>query len=349
LFTNGKLLVFFYVDDIVTLCLPQHIKDLQQFESNLMNTYELRALGELRWFLGIRIIRDRQNRTLWLSQESYIDQLATRFNVDTTKKKYPSAPLSTSALSPNQMTETNQQKIMAYQQRVGSLGYTAITLRADIAKAHSKLSEFLTNPSAEHQSAAQHVIEYLYGTKDYALRFSASSLNLTGSVFDGASDAAFADDISRRSSQGYLFTLFGGAIDWKATVQRSVTKSTTEAELLSISQAAGYLQWWNRFFTAIEFDTEEKPTLQCDNLQTVRILTKETMKLDTKLKHVDVHQLWLRQEVEAGHIYIKWVPTGQMPADGLTKILPPQKHETFVAQLGLVRLTADQLKSSQLG
>jgi len=69
------------------------------------------------------------------------------------------------------------------------------------------------------------------------------------------------------------------------------------------------------------------------------------MKLDTKLKHVDVHQLWLRQEVEAGRIHVNWVPTAQMPADGLTKILPPQKHENFVAQLGLVRLTEEQLSS----
>jgi hypothetical protein len=67
------------------------------------------------------------------------------------------------------------------------------------------------------------------------------------------------------------------------------------------------------------------------------------MELDTKLKHVNVHQLWLRQEVEAGRAHVNWVPTAQMPADGLTKILPPQKHESFVVQLGLVGLTPNQL------
>jgi hypothetical protein len=58
LFTDGKLLVFFYVDDIVTLCLPQYIKELQQLETSLMATYELKALGELSWFLGIQVVRD---------------------------------------------------------------------------------------------------------------------------------------------------------------------------------------------------------------------------------------------------------------------------------------------------
>ena len=43
-------------------------------------------------------------------------------------------------------------------------------------------------------------------------------------TFYGASDAAFADNKeTRRSSQGYLFILFGGLIDWKATLQCSVT------------------------------------------------------------------------------------------------------------------------------
>ena len=232
---------------------------------------------------------------------------------------------------------------MAYQQRVSSLGYAATTLRANIAKAHLKLSEFLTNPSPEHQAAAQHVISYLYRTKNYALKYSASSFNLLGLVFHSSSNAAFANDNSRRSSQGNLFALFSGAINQKATVQRTITKSTTEAKLLAISYAAGHLLWWIRFFAAIDFDIKEKATLQCNNLQTVRILTKESMKLNTKLKHVNVHQLWLRQEVEASRIHVNWVPTAQMPANGLTKILPLQKHENFVAQLGLVRLTKEQL------
>jgi hypothetical protein len=45
--------------------------------------------------------------------------------------------------------------------------------------------------------------------------------------------------------------------------------------------------------------------------------------------------MWLRQEVEQKRIQVNWVPTDQMPADGLTKVLPRLKHESFVKQLGL--------------
>jgi len=65
-------------------------------------------------------------------------------------------------------------------------------------------------------------------------------------------------------------------------------------------------------------------------------MLKETPKLVTKLKHVDIHNHWLRQEVSHENIQIQWISTTEMPADGLTKALTRQKHETFIRQLNMV-------------
>ena len=65
-------------------------------------------------------------------------------------------------------------------------------------------------------------------------------------------------------------------------------------------------------------------------------MTKNLLKLTTKLRHVDIHKHWLRQEVQEKRLRINWVPTAEMPADSLTKTLLRQKHENFVRQLGLV-------------
>jgi len=62
-----------------------------------------------------------------------------------------------------------------------------------------------------------------------------------------------------------------------------VTCLTTEAELLSLSMAAIEIIWWQRFFEAIGFNLEREFTLLCDNMQTVRLLRQDTLKLDTKL------------------------------------------------------------------
>ena len=75
--------------------------------------------------------------------------------------------------------------------------------------------------------------------------------------------------------------------------------------------------WWRRLFTAIGLEIGS-PTrsILCNNAQTVDSLTKEEPELKTKLKHVDVHHFWLRQEAQTKRINIEWVPTSRMPADG---------------------------------
>jgi len=83
-------------------------------------------------------------------------------------------------------------------------------------------------------------------------------------------------------------------------------------------------------------DPGHDTAVDCDNQQTIGLMTKDLLKLTTKLRHVDIHKHWLRQEVQEKRLRINWVPTAEMPADGLTKTLPRQKHENFVRQLGLV-------------
>jgi hypothetical protein len=92
-----------------------------------------------------------------------------------------------------------------------------------------------------------------------------------------------------------------------------------------------------RIFKTIRFDAEQNIEIECDNQQTVRVVSSNETTLTTKLRHVDIHQFWLRQEVQNGKFIIQWVPTAEMPADGLTnsKPLNKQTHQTFLDMLGL--------------
>ena len=175
----------------------------------------------------------------------------------------------------------------------------------------------------------------MVGTKYLALEFDGTIIE--DQIFLTYSDAAFADDQNTRySSNGYAIKLFGGMIHFKATKQKTVTTASTEAELLALTLTAKEYMWWIRFLKALGFELNAKTTIVCDNLQTIRLLTKEAPKLITRLKHVDIHQCWLRQEVQAERIAIKWAPTAQMVADGFTKELSPIKHSEFIKQLNMV-------------
>jgi hypothetical protein len=279
-----------------------------------MESFDVKDLGELKWFLGIRIIRDRPNRKLWLCQDSYIQKITARFNLET--EKPPKTPITTNLHQKNPEQATPQE-IHLFQQKIGSLLYATVITRPDVARTANKLSEYLMNPSPAHHQAVDRAIQYLYGTKSLAIEFSRDA-----DAFLCASDAAFADNADRKSTEGYLFKLFGGPIDWRATKQKTVTTSTTEAELLALSHTTKDYYWWKRMFTSIELELEDAKTVLCDNKQTVLLLEREQPTFKTQLKHINIHNHWLRQEIQKRLVFIRWVPTSEMPTDGFTKALP---------------------------
>ena len=157
-----------------------------------------------------------------------------------------------------------------------------------------------------------------------------------------ASDAAFADDLATRySTEGYLFKLFNGPIDQRSTKQKTVITSSTETELLALSHTTKNIIWWKRFFSSIkQLGLNKHFAILCNNTQTIRLITAETPQVNTKLKYIDIQRHWLRQEVANSVLQIQQVPTTEMPTDGLTKVLPKQRFDIFVKQLGLVDISA---------
>ncbi len=75
LYAKDWLILFFYIDDVVILCSKQNHDMLKDFEASLLKRFEMRSLGELKWFLGIRNLRDRDERKIWICQDSYISNV----------------------------------------------------------------------------------------------------------------------------------------------------------------------------------------------------------------------------------------------------------------------------------
>ena len=323
-----KVFLLFFVDDVLIMYHKDDQSQAQDVVQGLKRAYELREMGEAKWFLGIRIMRNRALGTLVLTHETYIEKIAHKFGLATLSS--PSTPLPILELTKNKDQATPLQ-VKAYQEIVGSILYTGIMIRADVAYAASVLSHHLTNPSAEHMAAANWAIRYLFGSRFLAIRY---CRDLPDQQLVIASDASFADDIeTRRSSQGYTISLFGGLIAWRAARQATVTTSTTEAELRGVSDTAREIIALQRLFGELRLELGESWTILCDNQQTIRLVVGENERITTKLRHVDIQNMWLRQEHQKGLFDISYVPTNEMPADGLTKNLPRFKFERFKALL----------------
>jgi hypothetical protein len=237
-------------------------------------------------------------------------------------------------LMPNEGQATAEE-IHLYQRKDGSLNYAAIMGRPDIARTCSRLAEFMTNPSLAHHKAADQCLQYLYSTRYLAIEFNCED----NGILYCASDASFADDsVTRKSTQGYVTMLFGGPIAWKSSKQRRVVTSSTEAELVALTQATKEYLATIRLVEELQLKLDDDYIMWCDNQQTLRLLTAERPQATSKLRHININNLWLRQELQKGVLKYNWVKTNAMVADGTTKAMPGQKHALFLAQLGMTNV-----------
>lgn len=337
-FIKGGVLVFFYVDDIIIAHRSKDKPAVDELVWQLKKTYNISGGDAAQWFLGMEILRDRTEKKIWLSQAAYIDKIAKLVD----KHSIPhSVPMSTEELKPRKDLATPKE-IQRYQRKIGSLLFAAVSTRPDVAFATSRLARFLNNPSEKHQDAADRVLLYLQSTRTLALAFG------NGDDLKVASDASFADNtLDRKSSQAFAMRLFGGLIGWRANKQDTVTTSTTEAELLALAQAAKETLFISRLLTELSVLFDDKSIIiECDNKQTINLVNAEIATLKTQLRHVDIHNHWLRQEVERGSIKVEYTPSAEMIADGLTKALPKPKWAAFLKQIGLEDIQSRQTQGN---
>ena len=60
----------------------------ESVKTSLKNSFSMKDLGEAAYILGIKIYRDRLKRLIGLSQDTYIDKVLKRFNMEETKKGF---------------------------------------------------------------------------------------------------------------------------------------------------------------------------------------------------------------------------------------------------------------------
>ena len=100
-----------------------------------------------------------------------------------------------------------------YASAVGSLMYTRVCTRPDIAFVVSVLGRFSSNLGLEHWVLAKKVMRYLQRTKIFMLVYrKINHLEVVGYI-----DTNFARCLDeRKSTLGYVFMLASGAISWKS-------------------------------------------------------------------------------------------------------------------------------------
>jgi hypothetical protein len=326
---GSTIYLLLYVDDM--LIAAKDKKEIEKLKAQLNNEFEMKDLGAAKKILGMEIIRDRHVGKLYLSQQGYIKKVLRRFNMH--EAKPVSTPLAphfrlSAALCPQSDKDVEYMSKVPYSSAVGSLMYAMVCSRPDLSHALSVVSRYMANPGKEHWKAVQWIFRYLCGTSNACLQFGKSKIGLLGYV-----DSDYAGDLDkRRSLTGYVFTIGGCAVSWKASLQATVALSTTEAEYMAISEACKEAIWLRGLYNELCGD-KSCTTIFCDS-QSAICLTKDQM-FDERTKHIDVRYHFIREIIVQGDIKVCKISTHDNPADMMTKSVPNNKFELCSSLIGV--------------
>ena len=316
---------------------PKGSGRIARAKEELTSAFSMVDMGPISYYLGLQIKRDREQRTIKLSQSIYIEKIVHRFGLQNAKPA--NTPMLDEPLLPNDKTAT-EAEVIKYQEMVGSIMFVMIETRPDIAFATSMVSRFAKNPSKAHFEAVKRIIRYLNTTKDRGITFGKGDL-----IIIGYSDSDWAGDRdSRKSTSGFVFMLNNGPVSWCSKKQATVALSSTEAEYIALTLTAREATWLRLLMTELHLlddnnqyakveviKNECSMAVKGDNQSAIALANNPV--LHARTKHIDIQHHYIRDEVSEGRIDLTYIPTESMIADGLTKSLSQVKFHRFLQQL----------------
>jgi len=305
-----------------------NIEEIQRIRENLSIRFQIKELGELKYFLGLEVEHTKDG--IFLGQQKYAKDLLQRYGMLDCK------PIST-PMDPNVKFQKdegrNLEDVTMYQKMVGSLIYLTLT-RPDISYSVGVVSRYMSNPKKPHLDAVRRILRYIKGTINFGILYK----KIKDYQIVGYCDADYAGDYdTRRSTTGYSFTLGSGVISWCSKRQPTVALSSTEAEYRSATMAAQESTWLKQLIKDLHQPTEYQVRIFCDNLSSICLA--ENPVFHARTKHIEVHYHYIREKVLEGEIEIVHIKTEEQNADILTKSLHRVKFEKFREALGMVDKT----------
>ncbi|CAI7780763.1 unnamed protein product, partial [Closterium sp. NIES-53] len=330
--------VLVYVDDLVFA--TADTEALAHVKSELQKRHTCTDLGELTSYLGLRITRDRAQRTITLTQSHMVQQVLQRFGF--TYSSPQSTPLPTGHLLSAPPSDESVEPSGPYPELVGCIMYLMTCTRPDLAYPLSILARYVApgRHKKEHMDAAKRVLRYLCSTSGMGLVLGGRAQV----ILTGHADASWVDDLAtQRSSQGYTFSLGSGSVSWWSTRSSSVLSSSCEAEIYAGAMAAQELRWPTYLLTDLGEPPRSPPVLYVDNKAMIDFCEKH--RLEHITKHIALRYFLARELQQRGQLRLAYVASRANTADVFTKVLQPCYHQRFCTVLGLVPIVPHLLTS----
>ncbi|XP_019433441.1 PREDICTED: uncharacterized protein LOC109340258 [Lupinus angustifolius] len=197
------------------------LREIQIVKNLLNEKFNIKDIGNLKYFIGMEVPRSKEG--ISLCQRKYTLDLLEDTGLLAAK---PATTPMDSAIKLHENSGPIHPNPTAYKRLLGMLIYLSHT-RPAISYVVSHLSQFLSKPIIEYYNARLRILRYLKTAHGKGLFFS-SKTNISLKGFSDSDWGACID--TRRSVTCYYFYIGESLILWKSKRQRTVSRSSKEAE-----------------------------------------------------------------------------------------------------------------------
>ncbi|CAN6568096.1 unnamed protein product [Malus baccata var. baccata] len=279
-------------------------EEMMKLEQNLATEFEMKNLGDLKYFLGVEVARS--SRGIFLSQRKYVLDLLKETGMLGCK------PVDTPIVEKHYLGIYPDQELVdkgRYQRLVGRLIY--------LAYAVSVVSQFMHSPSVDHMAVVMRILAYLKSAPGKGM-FYKNSGHLR---IEGFTDVDWAGDVTdRRSTSGYFTFVGGNLVTWRSKKQNMVSRSSAGAEFRGIAHGICEVLWLRKLLDGLGFKAKEATSLYCDN-KSAREIAENPVQHD-RTKQVEVDRHFIKEKLEKKIVSILFLNSEEQLADILTQHMP---------------------------
>jgi len=268
--------------------------------------------GKTHNYLGI-IFDFGEKDVLKLNMDSYTEQLVAYSGVTGRPASSPATSKLFKIDEKAKLLSRDKQQI--FHTCVAKALYLAKRVRPDALLACAYLSTRVGKATEEDWEKLSRLLRYLKGTITLGLRLRAGEcIGILSYI-----DASYAAHEDFKSHTGMVISLGAGAIFARSSKQRLNTKSSTEAELVGVSDGIGHVIWMRNFMIEQGYQVNEATIFQ-DNKSTLHMIQKGRIGGDNT-RHISIRYYFVTDRVGAKEVKFAYLRTEDMVADLLTKPL----------------------------
>jgi hypothetical protein len=189
--------------------------------------------------------------------------------------------------------------------------------RPDIMVPVAHLTTRVQVSTAADMRKCERVLKFLAGTIDDGITLTCDS-NMPP-IVQAYVDSSYAVHEDARSQTGCYLTLGKGPVYVSSTKQRINTKSSTESELVALSDKASMIIWTRSIVEWLLSDQTVPPARVLeDNEATIRLI-ELGRPASERTRHINIRHFFMSDRVKSGEIVLVHCQTENMIADVLTK------------------------------